>query len=147
MEKDHHNQLTVTANDNFLSYIVSEIRNETLFVYSNGVSLKQPVTINVGVENLKSIFARGAREIETPSTWNTENLSLHLQGASKANVSVSVQNQLEMTLEGAYHIKMQGICKDLNLRACGASKVKARDLIAKNGVVKVLGASTTDIYD
>lgn len=144
---DSPNQLlVVSAPEDFMDRITTNVTNETLFISSNGIVLNDPVKINLSAQQLQSIVAKGAVAIESNSTFRSDNLYLFLQGASKADLNVDVEKQLQLEMEGASKVKLEGVSHSLKIKALGASEIDSKDLKADHADVYVAGASSAKLY-
>lgn len=146
IENSPNQLLVVSATEDFMHRIITEVKNETLFIHSNGVSLNNPIKINLSASYLESIVAKGAVKIDGSSTIKSDNLYMLLQGAAKADLNVDVNGQFEIEAEGASGIKLEGVCKSLKMKALGASEIDAENLKAQHADVYVAGASSAEIY-
>jgi hypothetical protein len=115
--------LEITAEDNVLPFVVSDVRNGRLslgFATGGGVAATRPVVYRVGVKRLNWIEASGASQVEV-SGVDGEHLRLDLSGASS--------------------VTARGRVRWLELRASGASRLRARELRSRLATAALSGAS------
>ncbi len=146
IEESPNQLLVVSAPEEFIQDIITEVKNETLFIHTSEVVLNKQIRISLSANNLESIIAKGATEITTNGGIKSENLSMALQGASQVSLNVSIENQFTLDLEGASQVNLQGKCDIFKIRALGASKIKAENLIARTADVYAADASTVKVY-
>ncbi|NDV47706.1 PspC domain-containing protein [Paludibacter sp. 221] len=146
LEESPNQLLVVSAGENFMHRIITEVRDETLFIHSNGITLNELIEVRISTQYIDKIVARGASEIETDFKIKSDNLYMLLQGASKAELDVDIQDTFKMDLEGASKVELEGSCQNLRIKAVGASKIDAEGLYAKHAKVNVSGASSASLY-
>jgi len=119
--------LSVTADDNILPFIKTEVVGDELNVHSEG-SLRPDTPIKV--------------VITTPAL---EGLEIH--GASDASVTGVATDDFEATAHGASDLTLKGKTDTLEVEAHGASKIDAVGLVAKHAEVEAHGASKIDLSE
>jgi len=119
VEKDF--SVVVEADDNLLTNIKTEVSGDTLKVYSEDrISPKTRINVKISMPAIEG---------------------LDLSGASSGNVAGVNANSLELKASGASKIKIDGIAKELNADASGASTIDAESLAVENADVEASGAS------
>lgn len=117
--------VTVEADDNLLPQVKTEVKGETLKIYTeNRFSSKTKITVRISMPELKKV---------------------DISGASTANITNVTGDSLEMQASGASRIKVDGQVKDFNVEASGASTIDASKLNAENADVDSNGASTITV--
>ena len=146
--EDSPNQLlVVSAPEDFMHRVVTEVKNETLYIYYDRNSITHlPTKVSLSTNQLESITAKVAAKIIGNSTVESDNLYMLLQGASKVDLTVDIKQQFEIKIEGTSSVELAGICETLNLKAWGASEINAKDLKAEHTDVYMAGASSAKLY-
>ena len=146
--EDSPNQLlVVSAPEDFMNHVITEVKNETLYIYFDRNSIsRQPIKVSLSTNRLESITAKGMAKITGKSTVESDNLYMLLQGAAKADLKVNIKQQFEIKLEGASSIELAGVCETLKLNAFGASEIDAEKLKAKHADVYMTGTSSAELY-
>ena len=141
-------QLVLNACKDFMPKITTEVRGETLFIsYPNYIRrMRNSVKISLSTEILEKITARGAADIKSISTITSENFHLNLRGASDADLDVEIENEFRIELSGASDVKLRGKSQTLNIRASGASDIKAQNLKAEHVHINLSGASSARVH-
>lgn len=137
--------LVVTADDNVLPFVKTEVSGERLRVYLNA-SANTNVTIKVSstVPELRTLSADGAART-TVTGAEGERFELELSGASRCEFTGEVE-LMEVNISGASHASLVGAAKELILDGSGASHLKAAEFKADKVLAEVNGASTVDVY-
>jgi Protein of unknown function (DUF2807). len=116
----------VEADDNLLQYVKTDVRGETLRIYTKGrFKTKNPIRVRINIPQIES---------------------LDISGASKA-VLTNVKNE-SLTLEasGASKIAVEGETSELKIDLSGASRIDTENLKASNVTVEASGASSAIIF-
>ena len=111
----------ISADDNILPLIKTEVSGDTLKIYSNDrISPKNEIRVNISLPMLEN---------------------LDISGASGAEVTNVTADQLKLEASGASKIKIDGTSKSLNGDASGASSIDAENLKTEDADVEASGAS------
>jgi hypothetical protein len=116
----------VEADDNLLENVKTEVRGDTLRIYTEGrFSSRSPIRVRVSMPQIE---------------W------FEVSGASSGNLT-NIQNE-SLTLEasGASKIKVQGETRELRVDLSGASKLDADNLKSENVLVEAGGASCANVF-
>jgi len=119
-------KLSVSADDNLLPLIITEVQNGTLRITTRKpICTSLEMTVTISVATLDRIAAGGANgfaitALETPS--------------------------LKVNLSGAGNMTVSGKTKDLAVSLEGASEIHASDLHAEQVEVSISGAGSAEVY-
>jgi hypothetical protein len=115
----------VEADDNLLEYIKTEVKGDTLKIYTEGsISTRTPIRVRIAMPQIESFDVSGASS-GTLTNVKNETLSLDASGASK--------------------IKIDGEVKELIVDLSGASQMDAENLKAEDVTVDASGASSATV--
>lgn len=113
----------VEADDNLLEYIKTETRGNTLRIYSQGkISPRSRINVKISMPEINSV---------------------EISGASNAIVSNVNSDSIKLEASGASKIKIEGVAKNLESEASGASAIDAEALKVESADVEANGASKT----
>jgi len=119
--------LTVTADDNLLEYVVTEVRDGTLVVemksgsYSPSVHLKA----NATVPSLESLAIRGSAD---------------------ADVTGLSGDRFEVSIEGSGDAKASGKVGTVVAKVAGSGDVNVANLEARDATVEVSGSGDVEVW-
>ncbi|NLT49347.1 MAG: DUF2807 domain-containing protein [Ignavibacteria bacterium] len=123
--QDDSNTLVIEAEDNLIPYIVTKVRNNTLFIDTNErISPQEELKVFITVSDLKKV---------------------DISGACKVSLKTIEREKLDIELSGASNISVSGKTDEFNLFVSGASKIDAVNFYAKNVNAKISGASRADL--
>lgn len=136
------------SEDKYRDKIIVEVKDGILYV-----GLEKGLKWNMGNRKFKAYISfkkidklsvSGACDVDVQGTIKSENLSVHLSGASNLTAKVDV-GKLRMDLSGASDSKFTGKAMQLDIEASGASKFKGFDLISDYCDASASGASDIKI--
>jgi hypothetical protein len=118
-QKDY--AVEVSADDNLLQYIKTEVDGDTLRISTEKrINSQTPIIVRISAPNIEHVDASGASKV-TVSDLKNSKFGLDISGASKVNLS--------------------GETAILTIDVSGASKIDAENLNSANASVHATGAS------
>jgi hypothetical protein len=127
IEQSGAESLSITADDNILPLITSEVRNGTLhlgFKDERPINNVNDITFRVTVSNLEAIELSGAGSVEATNI-DTDQLSVTSSGAGNVNISGTTEKQeIELSGVGSYN---------------------GEDLVSKEATVEISGAGNATV--
>lgn len=144
--QDSSNAVTITADDNIVSVIKTDVSGDKLKISSDKKNLcsTKEIAITIGVRDLKSISASGAVDMVSSGHLNLGDLELNLAGATKVNLNLTAAN-LETEASGVNEITLKGQARSHNVEFSGSGNLKAFDLVAGNYNIESAGQSDCEI--
>lgn len=128
VERTGYEGVTITAEDNLLRYLRTEVRNGVLFLtQAPGVRLDPRREIVVHVESYEVVELSGS-------------------GAVAMQVELGAVPELWVTLSGASSLEVRGSAERSNVTVSGASRYDALDLDVDQCFVSVSGASEALVW-
>ena len=113
--------VSVEADDNLLSNIKTEVKDDTLKIYSeDGITPKTSINVKISMPEI---------------------VKLELSGASSGDVANAKTDLIQLKLSGASKVKIGGEVIRLTADASGGSKVEAENLKAEDVYIDASGAS------
>lgn len=145
-KQDSVKNLTISAPENLLSYIKTEVNDGRLKIYTNRIFTNHRIKVSISNDSIFELEANGASKIETVDLIRTSNLYLNLSGASRADLNANINNNITTRVSGASSAKISGTVSSADFEANGASKIDADQL--KSSIVKVetSGASHAKVF-
>jgi hypothetical protein len=118
--------LSLTADDNLVSHIVTEVKDATLHIRPDrSICAKSAMRITVGTDALESLSAAGANDI------TLEKLA---------------EDRLELRIDGSGSVSASGRSQALSAEIKGAAELLAGGLKAENVRITVSGAGDAEVY-
>lgn len=116
--------LTVTADDNFMEHIFTEVRGDTLFIRNTEGVVFTDVT--------ELTFHIDAAALD----------SVELSGAGSMNISNLDTDRWQVTLPGAGSITVAGQATEQTVELSGAGSYQAAELVSQEATIKSSGAGS-----
>lgn len=143
--------LTITAEDNLIPLITSEVKNGVLTVgvkpglAETSILPTQPIKYELHVKNLDSLELSGAGNITAPAL-KTENLKLDSSGAGAITLNQLDLKNLIATLSGAGALKVNGQGDSQSITLSGLGAYEAGDFKTKTASVNISGAGGATVW-
>lgn len=124
IDQNGSESLTITADDNFLPYLETEVRGDTLYIKN---------TENVVVTD----FTEMTFQIDAAALDSVE-----LSGAGSMNISNLDTDKWQVTLPGAGSITVSGQVTEQTVKLSGAGSYNAENLASQEATIHSSGAGT-----
>lgn len=140
-------EVVVSADDNLLTYIITEVSGNTLRIGVEPMTALRgykEITVYVSAPVFEKISCSGAAEVEGTGMLSQESLQIKCSGAGNVNLQVE-SNYLEVDGSGASDIRLEGTVRSLRADVSGASDMKSYGLECLMAEVGLSGASDIQI--
>lgn len=141
-------QLTVEADDDMLSKIVTEVNNGTLVIKLENNSWNRSageMIVNLTFVNLNEIELSGAVNITGTNPMKFSNLGIDASGATKINLNLSA-TRLDCDFSGASELTLKGNAPEADIDLSGASNIEALDFMTRKCSIECSGASNAKVH-
>lgn len=126
--------LTVEADDNLLTYIKTEVKNNILRVYiQEGISIRKYADLNVLVilPQISSLSATTSARIESVTEpWQPQNIELNASTSGKIKLHLET-NEIKIKETTGADIELKGSANQLDASLTTAAQLKAQQLKVK----------------
>ncbi len=141
--------ITLTAEDNILEYIETEVRGNTLTIKSkNNMQLKpslgKKVFITIPVEKINAIRLSGSGKVSATLTLESSNFKVHTSGSRNAVLNIKAK-RITVISSGSSAITLDGSAESLDITASGSSNLRAFELISDTAEIRSSGSSNIRI--
>jgi hypothetical protein len=140
IQADRHSIFFENGNIKPVEY---KVNNGVLML--DGVQTNQKANIKVYFKTLDAIVLDAACSVTSSDTMIFNNLSLSLDGTSKAQLIVNAQN-ISTKLDGFSNLTLSGKCSLLNASIDGASQLQAKEMETKDANINTDGASKAKVF-
>lgn len=138
--------ISISTLKEYIPNVKTEVVEGTLKIYSTDNLIRPVIKVKIGVDSISKIEARGASKIDFTNSFTQKRLDIHLRGASKADIKVNSAQKLEFDVQGASKLAISGSADTLNIKADGASKIDAGNLMSKTVRIEMNGASKAEVF-
>ena len=145
LKQDSSLNVTLTADDNLLKYIKTEVDDNTLEIKTRrSICSGGRFVINIGIRNLEKLASSGAVEIDGDGKITTGDLDIDLSGASKVNLNLNAAN-VTTRGSGATELDLTGQASSHHVKMSGVGKVYAYDFVVGDYEISTTGAGDCQI--
>ena len=135
----------VETDENLQELVMTEVRENTLFISSRSVKSYTRLNIYVTASRLQGINAHGGSHITSEDTIRSEMFEIIASGASEMQLEVDVQT-LRSEISGAATVALSGDAVNHSTEVSGAGKLKAFDLVTQKTDAGISGAGTAYVH-
>lgn len=127
--------------------VIHDLRTEVvdgiLKIYTSKFFVGREIKVNIVNPNFDRINASGATDLRTFGKITAERLDITMSGVSKADLKVSVSQDIKVDISGASQLDLEGVAYQLKTNSTGASKMDAEDLLVRNA--RIVGTGATQV--
>ncbi len=147
IEKTGTESLTVSAEDNLLPLIQTEMQGATLVISvksDHNIHPTKPITYVLTVNDLARITLSGAGSISSAG-FHTAALALTLSGAGSANFTDLEVADLNTTLSGTGSISITGTTQTMEMSCSGVGQFSGKDFASQVATVSLSGVGSAAV--
>ena len=145
LKQDSSMSLKITADDNLIKYIKTEVSGDRLRIYSKrNLCNNGQLTINIGIRNLEELKASGAVEVESDGNIRTQDLRFKLSGATKITMNLNAAN-VTTSGSGATELNLKGQATSHDIDLSGVGHVYAFDFVVGSCDIQTSGAGHCEV--
>ncbi len=134
----------VTADDNLLTLVRTEVQGDTLVVDSRGsISPRTPIVVRVTTPTLDALITNGSGDA-TLTGVSGDRLALTSSGSGSIDASVEVA-RLSARLSGSGGLRLRGRADDLGIDLSGSGTVHARDAACQAARIAITGSGSAEL--
>jgi len=138
--------VTVEADENLHEYILTEVRNGVLNVYSEyNIRDAEKKRVYVTMKEIKSIKTTSAGDVFGENQINADRLELSASSAGDIKLEVKVEN-LDIDISSSGDITLRGETDMLRADLSSAGDLNAYDLRSREADISVSSAGDADVY-
>lgn len=122
--------LTITADDNLLPFIQTEVRGDTLVIDARpgyNLSFGQPVTIMLTISSLRELQVSSSGHVYV-KPLQTDELRLRLSSSGDVEIEAIQAGEIEARLSSSGNVRISGVASELDLDVSSSGEFIASDL-------------------
>jgi hypothetical protein len=146
LKQDSSLTVSVTADDNILELIKTEVEGDKLKISTNkkNICTSGDITVTIGIRHLEAIKASGAVTVTSKGKVITKNIDLDLSGATNINLDLNAAD-VHTEGSGVTEITLRGQASSHFINLSGGGRIHAFDFTVGNYDLSLSGASECDI--
>jgi len=142
LTQGNNESISVEADDNLHEYIITEIKNNTLHIYTEAnIRDAREMNVYVTMKNIEEISATSAGDVVGKSVINSDALYLSTSSAGDIDLEVNVQ-KLTCKISSAGDMTLSGKTDELEADLSSAGDLNAFDLTSR--IARVSASSSGD---
>jgi len=146
LKQGEKESITVEADENLHEYILTEIRNGVLIVYTDNVNIREAERerVYVTMKDIRSIKASSAGDVVGETPVNSDRLQISVSSAG--NIKLEVQAKaINIDISSSGDVNLRGASDILEADLSSAGDLNAFDLQVREADVSVSSAGDADI--
>lgn len=128
-----------------LKKIKTEIKDNTLRIYSDKTAVRGDVTITVPYSKLSAVSLNGSGDITAAGTIKTAQLGIALVGSGDITLPLDA-DKVSVSLVGSGDIKLSGSGNALNAAVNGSGDLEAGAFKTEDVMIQLMGSGDADVY-
>jgi Putative auto-transporter adhesin, head GIN domain len=141
IEQGNTEGVEVTADDNLLTYIITEVKNNTLSVHlKEKVSvISTKLVVKVKCKQLGNISAGGSGDIKTNSEFKSEQLLINQGGSGDFKLNLNVR-ELKISKAGSGDFRIEGKVASMDVSSAGSGDLDASKILLGDAEISMAGS-------
>ncbi len=145
IKQDSSMSVKITADDNLLKYIKTEVSDGKLRIYTKrNICKSKEMLVNIGIRNLEELKASGAVEVEGDGKIITSDLHLRLAGVTKITMDLNAAN-VTTHGSGVTELNLRGQATSHDIETSGSGKVHAFDFVVSKCDIQTSGMGHSEV--
>ncbi len=137
----------VEADDNVLSYIVTDVHDGLLDVYykPNTSFSNTHEKIYVTANGLKRLFVKGSGSITSGNTIKSAMVEAKISGSGDIDAGIDAP-EVNADISGSGNLSLKGRCRTFNGNIGGSGDLKCKNLLSENAAINIMGSGTAHVF-
>jgi len=141
VKQDSAESVTVTADDNLMKYVKTEVIGDRLKIFSSrSLCTSGQYTVYVTVRNLNYVKMSGATSLASNGKLTVKDIEISTSGATKIALNINADN-VETHASGLTEIYLEGQAKSHTLKTSGSSTLNALNFVVNTYSIESSGLS------
>ena len=145
LKQGNDESITVEADENLHEYIITEVRNGVLNVYTDAnIRDAERKRVYVTMKEINSVRTTSAGDIIGETPIKTDNLELSASSAGNINLEVTARD-IKLDISSSGDITLTGEAETLDSNLSSAGDLNAFDLKVREANISVSSAGNADV--
>ena len=148
IEQGEEESLMIEAPRDYLRYVITDVKNETLLISTRRGFIGGPVrhaTFTITVKDLEDISLSGAGAVKV-FNLETDTLDINLTGAGSIEIDELTADRLEVDLASAGAIIIAGTVEKQDINLTGVGSYEGGDLQSDDANINLTGAGSAVVW-
>ena len=144
-QTDHH-QVVVSAEENLLEYIKTEVKGNTLYIKNRyRIKSREGIKVHIDYRELSSLVVSGAASVYNEAPIAGDHLKIVMSGAGAIELSLELES-LDLSLSGAGAVDLKGSVGKQTIKMSGAGGLDAYNLHSRYCKINISGVGGAKIF-
>ena len=145
LKQGDNEELSVEADENLHEYIITEVKNNVLHVYSDAnIRKAEKKVVHVSMKNIKSVKTSSAGDVIGETPVKADNLELTASSAGNIKLDVTA-DEIDVNISSSGDITLTGETDFLEADLSSAGDLNAHDLVAREARVSASSAGDAGV--
>jgi len=145
LKQDSSLTLKITADDNLLKYIKTNVSGGRLHIYTRrNLCNGGHMNIYIGIRNLEELKASGGIEVQSEGKIVTGDMHFKLSGATRITMDINAAN-VTTRGSGSTELNLKGQATSHTIDLTGSGKVNALDFVVGNCDIQTTGVGECNV--
>jgi len=147
LSQGDNESVVVEADDNLQEYILTEVKDGKLHVYSDNISIRhaEKERVYVTMKTIKSLKTTSAGDIIGETAIKCDDIELSATSSGDIKIELYAK-KVDLDISSAGNIKLNGEGESLNADLSSAGDLHAFDFRVKDADVSVSSAGSADVF-
>lgn len=137
----------IEADDNFLPYITTELRDSRVFlkVVDNKCLRGGTARVYLTIPELRSISTESSGAVKGVATFAAESITIAAAGSGEVSVTGSTTKVLSVSMSGSGNVTLAGRATALTSQLTGSGSLYAYNLATSDAVITLTGSGSAEV--
>ncbi|GLB51648.1 DUF2807 domain-containing protein [Neptunitalea chrysea] len=146
--KGKEGEITIDAEENLIEYIITEVENNTLHIYTKdgySINSRKGIHIKVNVNTIASARLAGSGSITSNETYATNMFTTSVTGSGDIYFKINAK-KTEATVTGSGDLELEGTTEEFRADITGSGDIQAYRLTSSDAKVTISGSGGVELY-
>jgi hypothetical protein len=141
IKQDSTESLTITADDNLMKYVKTDVIGDRLKIYSSrNLCTSGQYTVYVTIKDLSYIKTSGATNVSSDGKLTVKDIELNTSGATKITLNLNADD-VNTRASGLTELVLEGQAKSHTLKTSGSGTLNAFNFVVNSYRIESSGLS------
>lgn len=149
IEQGTEETLEITAEDNLIDYLVSDVKGRQLYLGMEEFINLQPsqdIIFYVMVKDINTIKTSGMGKVIVKNGLESDNLQLEISGSGNMDLADLSVRTLAISISGMGDVTVSGNAMQQNIEISGTGNYHAADLFSRSAQVQISGSGNARVW-
>lgn len=148
LQEGNEGDVFITAEENLMEYIVTEVKNGTLKVGSKkGYSIRstEKIEIVVNYRDIDGAYMSGSGRLTANNKVKANNFDMAVSGSGRIEIELDA-SEVEAKVSGSGSVKLAGNSDEMNCSISGSGSINGYDMSVKKVTARISGSGSAKVH-